>query len=266
MLRALILLSKGGTTVVKHANSRIAAITGKATQHFKVFMHQWLVSPQNRMAVVPSRGALRGAYYSMQESPVTFEKTLDHLKHATKYKQPSEWNARDHLLFGIVRDPTERFISMIGQAFGAHGSTRNGGVGEELKRDCLNSQTYSLDASRFTIQCVINKIKEHGYFFEIHFTPQAVEVAFSTQMTPNIPVALFPFENLKEVLTEIGCSPSTKVRDGGGRYRPSPVLQSMSVNDYTPDLVKQVCELYEVDVILLRMLGWTTSSCDPYLL
>jgi hypothetical protein len=194
-----------------------------------------------------------------------FETTLDHLKHATKYKQPSEWNARDHLLFGIVRDPTDRFISMIGQAFGAHGSTMNGGVAEELKRDCLNSRTYSLDASRFTIQCVINKIKEHGFFFEIHFTPQAVEVAFSTQMTPNIPVALFPFENLKEVLTEIGCSPSSKVRDGGGRYRPSPVLQSMSVNDYTPDLVRQICELYEVDVILLRMLGWKASSCDSYI-
>jgi len=258
------LFEKGGTTVVKHANSRIQSITGKATQHFKVFMFQWLVGQQNSMAV-RLRGAHSNAFPPMHESPAMFETTLDHLKHATKYKQPSEWNARDHLLFGIVRDPTERFISMIGQAFGAHGSARNGGVAEELKRDCLNSETYSLDASRFTIQCVISKIKEHGYFFEIHFTPQAVEVAFSTQMTPNIPVALFPFENLKEVLTEIGCSPDSKVRDGGGRYRPSPVLQSMSVNDYTPDLVRQICELYEVDVILLRMLGWTASSCDPYI-
>lgn len=249
---------------MKHANSRIQSITGKATQHFKVFMFQWIISQQERMPL-RLRGSQNGAFPPLQDSPSMFQQTLDHLKHATKYKQPSKWNARDHLLFGVVRDPTDRFISMIGQAFGAHGSAKNGGVAEELKRDCLNSQIYSLDASRFTIQCVINKIKERGYFFEIHFTPQAIEVAFSTQMTPNVPVALFPFEVLKEVLTEIGCSPSSKVRDGGGRYRPSPVLQSMSVNDYTPDLIRQICELYEVDVIMLRVLGWTASRCDPYI-
>jgi len=258
----------GGTTIVKHANSRISSITGRVMQHFKVYMFQWIANGMGN----PNNNNLRGdprappkGMMGQRDKTQMFQMTLDHLAHATKYKSNNNWTARDHLLFGVVRDPTDRFISMIGQAFGAQGSSRNGGAAEELKRDCLNSETYTLEASRFTIQCVIDKIKEKGYFMEIHFTPQAVEVAFSTQMINNLPVALFPFSELQVLLTEIGCDPDNRAKDGGGRFRPSPILQSMSVDDYSPDLIKQICELYEVDVIMLRTLGWGVPRCDPYI-
>ncbi|KAL7572008.1 hypothetical protein ACA910_001663 [Epithemia clementina (nom. ined.)] len=44
-------------------------------------------------------------------------------------------------------------------------------------------------------------------------------------------------------------------------YRPDPSLTSMSVQDYNSTLLRQVCELYVVDVLMLLSLGFSTR-CD----
>ena len=50
--------------------------------------------------------------------------TMASLKHATHYPS-SKFEPEDHVMFAVVRDPTERFISSIGQAMGGMGSKRN---------------------------------------------------------------------------------------------------------------------------------------------
>jgi hypothetical protein len=257
---------------VRHANSQMTMLTGKPTSQFRVFMWQWLVSPNvdiKGRPVAPQH--LRGFNGSNPEErtkmqKLMFDKAVNHLRTATTYQSPADqsWSPSDHELFAIVRDPLDRFISAIGQAMGALGSTKNGVAGE-MKAKCLNSEEYSLQASQFTLQCMVDMIKEKSFFFEIHFTPQAVETAFATQMLPDTPIALFHMDDLSEVLTEIGCDPNKKVRDGGKNYRPSKVLAGMTSNDYTPDLIKQVCQLYEVDVIMMRTLGHEISRCDEYI-
>jgi hypothetical protein len=158
----------------------------------------------------------------------------------------------------------ERFISSIGQAMGAQGSQRNI-VGEEFQSKCINGTVYSLQNSRDTLQCCIDYIQEKGYYFEVHMTPQAAEIAFATQMY-HIPVAIFKFEeSYSTVLTELGADPDIKHRDGDAAgYRPNPVLTGMTSADYTPELIQQICKLYRVDVIMHRSLGWDVPRCKEY--
>jgi len=257
------------TTIIWHTKL-IERLTGIPVKRFTVYRWKWV---DEKFISIDSSAYLNGSRFGTDlrvadSGKRDFDQTLDHLRHATRFKTPSDpqWKATDHQAFGIVRDPTERFVSMIGQAFGAWGSSKNGGVAQELQRDCISSHVYTLEASRFTLQCVVDKIKERGYFFEMHFTPQAIELAFSTQMIPGLPISVFPFQHLPAVLEEIGCDPNIKARDGAGdkKYRPFPVLSNMSVDDYTPELTRQICELYEVDVILMRSFGWHVPRCDPY--
>jgi hypothetical protein len=167
-------------------------------------------------------------------------------------------------MFAFIRDPLERFVSSIGQAMGAQGS-HNNIVGKELQSRCINGTVYSLQNSRYTLQCCIDYIQENGFYFEIHFTPQAVEIAFATQMY-HVPVAVFKFEeSYSTVLTEMGANHEIKHRDGDSKgYRPNPVLTGMTPVDYTPELIRQICKLYEVDVILHRSLGWDVPRCAGY--
>lgn len=281
----------GGTTVVRHANSQMKTLTGRSVSQFRVYMWQWMVG-MNFPGVRPADGGpiltparLRGGNNPQTRQrlqKLLFEKAVDHLKHATRFRPSSvaasnaagrtsdavatttAWRETDHELFAVVRDPLDRFVSAIGQAMGAMGSTKNG-VAAQLKADCINSERYTLEASRFTLQCIVDQIKQRGFFFEIHFTPQAVETAFATQMLPDTPVALFHMSDIQDVLAAIGCNPEKKVREGqGGKYRPAAVLQDMSVDDFTPELTQQVCELYRVDVIMMRTLGHEVPKCDPY--
>jgi len=188
-----------------------------------------------------------------------------HLGTAGKYKaHPEDWGPDDHVMFAFLRDPLDRFISSLGQAMGASGSERNH-VGREFQAKCIKGATYTLQNSRDTLQCCIDYVKEEGFYFEVHFTPQAVEVGFATQMY-HVPVAVFKFEDsYQTVLTEIGADPNMKRRGGDMRgYRPSPVLTNMTSADYTPELIRQICELYEVDVIMHRSLGWDVPRCNGY--
>lgn len=195
---------------------------------------------------------------------VDFDRAVRHIQSASKYKYPqSEWNENEHLFFGFIRNPLDRFISSIGQAMGARGSQSNK-VSGILKKQCVHGdgETYTLEKSQYLLQCCLNYVKEHGFEVEIHFNPQVLEFSFATQMYP-VPVAIFQYEqDYSNVMVEMGMDPSYRQRDGGS-VRPVPFLKDVTSADYTEDMRRQVCELYEVDVVMFRSLGWTTP-CDEY--
>jgi len=194
----------------------------------------------------------------------TYIPTYKHIQSSKKFKSlPEKWKENEHILFSFIRDPLDRFISSIGQAMGAQGSESD--ASDALQEECIKDEEYSLENSRSTIQCCIDYIMEYGYFEELHFTPQAIELAFATQMYP-IPVALFQYEtSYKDVISELGMDPNKKMRDGNkDGMRPLPVLSEMTSADYTKAMKRQVCELYKVDVAMFRSLGWNTSSCDEF--
>ena len=147
---------------------------------------------------------------------------------------------------------------------GAKGSQRNQVAGE-LKSKCLKGAEYTSENAQYCIQCSINFVKSRGFEVEVHFDPQALEFAFATQML-HVPVAIFDYEkSYNSVLTEIGIDPDKKEREGNDKkVQPVHLLRELSTSDYTEEMKQQVCELYEVDVIMHRSLGFS-SSCDAYI-
>lgn len=139
---------------------------------------------------------------------------------------------------------------------GASGSTNNQ-ISTTLKQTCLT------DDSRETLRCAIQYVKTHGFWIELHFTPQILDIAFST-MYLDVPVAIFPFGELTNILTYFGLSKLHARNGNNEKYRPSKVLTSMSVENYDEDMIREVCILYAMDVVMQRGLGYNVSYFDEY--
>lgn len=175
---------------------------------------------------------------------------------AVKYRR--DWETKDHTLFAVVRDPAERFISAIGQATGAKGSNKNG-VADQLVEECVK------DTGRETLRCFVNLIMKAGTWIEVHFTPMAFEISFAT-MYKDIPVAVFPFNELPTILYELNADPTIKTKDGNvDGYRVREVLTKMTIEDYDNETLRDLCQIYEVDVLFLQHIGHPTvcDSCLP---
>lgn len=180
--------------------------------------------------------------------------TGDFLDGTVKYRKT--WGKKEHTLFAVVRDPAERFISAIGQATGAFGSSNNG-VARQLKDECLK------ETGRKTLRCFVDLMMNNGTLLEVHFTPMAYEISFAT-MYKDIPVAIFPFDRVGTLMYELNQNPAEKKKDGKKKgYRKSEVLTKLSIDDYDEGTLRDLCKVYAVDVLLLSIVGYS-SNCDPY--
>lgn len=190
-----------------------------------------------------------------QEEMRTF--TLDSLAEATRYPD-EKFTIHQHTIFAAVRDPTERFISSIGQALGASGSGGNK-IGGVLLKECVKTTSHA------ALSCLAKYVRDHGFWIELHFTPQVVDIAFTT-MYQDVPVAIFPMKpHLTTVLTYFGRG-DVKARDGSQKnYRSDPILTNMTVADYDNETLEIVCHLYEIDVRMQRSLGMEVPRCDPFI-
>jgi len=169
----------------------------------------------------------------------------------------TEFGEYDHVIFAVVRDPIDRFISSIGQAMGASGS-QNNLIGKVLQKKCIKS------TSALTLTCMAKYVRDHGFWIELHFSPQVIDISFTT-IWQDIPIAVFPFEELKNIVEYFGL-PEVQGRHGAnGGYRPDAVLSNMTVDDYDDESLSIVCEIYKVDVIMQRSLGIEVPRCDPFI-
>lgn len=173
------------------------------------------------------------------------------LEGATKYKD--SWGQPDHTMFAVVRDPVERFISQIGQVTAFRYGGNN--FAEQLRGECMK------ETSAQTLSCFVSLVQTNSTWIDVHFTPQVIEIAFAT-MYKDIPVAIFPFTEVPSLLRELGGNPSEKIKDGHGKgYRSSDVFADMSVNDYDDVSLRGLCQIYEMDVLLMNHLGYR-SMCN----
>ena len=170
-------------------------------------------------------------------------------------RYPSTFGPHDHVMFAVIRDPAERFISSVGQAMGASGSNSNG-IAESFREECIKNTT------KETLRCCIDYVKNHTFWVELHFTPQSLEVSFAT-LYQDIPVAIFDFKDLPLILDDLGIDPTLKMRNGKKKgYRKNEILEKLSVNDYDDDMLRDLCEIYKVDLLMRRLAGITNSRCD----
>jgi hypothetical protein len=189
-----------------------------------------------------------------EDNPI-FTQTKEALAHAIKYPV-DEFGPEQHVMFAFVRDPLERFISSIGQATGASGSTSNK-ISGVLNEKCLK------ETSRETLTCISKYVRDNGFWIELHFTPQVIDISFTT-LYSDVPVALFPFQELKSILTYLGRG-DAHGRDGTkSTYRTDEVFTNMNVSDYDEESIEIVCKIYEMDVLMQRSMGLEVPRCDPY--
>jgi hypothetical protein len=90
-----------------------------------------------------------------------------------------------------------------------------------------------------------------------------LEISFAT-IYKDIPVAIFPFTEVPNLLIELGANPNDKKKDGHKKgQRKSQLLVDMSTDDYDADMLQKLCKIYEMDVMFMNHLGLTTT-CDKY--
>jgi hypothetical protein len=177
--------------------------------------------------------------------------------HVGKYRKADEWGQHDTTMFAVVRDPVDRFISAVGQATGAKGSSANG-IGKQLLDECLK------ETSKKTLNCFIDLVHSNSTWIEVHFTPMLLELSFAT-FYKDIPLAIFPFEEVPNLLMELGANPNSKRKDGKSpSHRKSEVLTKMSNDDYDDHMLKKLCDIYRMDALFMNLIGMTTK-CDPFI-
>jgi len=199
------------------------------------------------------------SYPPPSENSKIFDLAVKSVLHATKYPTKS-FETDEHVIFAVVRDPVERFISSIGQAMGGDGSQGNV-IGKKLQEKCIKPTSTSAE----TLKCTAKYVQKHSFWIELHFTPQALEISFTT-VWQDAPIAIFPFQKLPYILEYLGGAPEKRYRDGSDpKYRPHPVLTNMLVSDYDEESLRIVCEIYEMDVIMQRSLGLEVPKCDPFI-
>lgn len=237
----------GGTSLVT-AFSQVLSQGAKGKRHTvyipgqaKVRMSKMKKNPNMTLTPNPSR------IYGKK-----FNESSRFLDGAVKYKRPDEWGEKEHTLFAVVRDPADRFISAIGQATGAFGSTGNG-IGSQLIDECLR------ETSQDTLRCFIDLMHSNSTWIEVHFTPMVLEISFAT-IYKDMPVAVFPFTEVPNLMIELGANPNSKKKDGHKKgYRKSEVLTNMTVADYDDDMLLSLCEIYKMDAMFMKHIGMSTK-------
>ena len=169
-----------------------------------------------------------------------------------------------HAIFTVLRDPVSRFLSSTGEMM-----RHNKLLATSLsKEDCLKGSVTEL------FQCVLTRLKQMGPSFDPHFYPQVVEIMKMTWSQKNLSIALFPFDEIKRILLELGCDRNRNERPraassyfesimNGTKHEDwAATLSKMSVEDLNEDMKREICRVYEMDVQLMRYFGMHVPYCS----
>jgi hypothetical protein len=149
-------------------------------------------------------------------------------------------------VFCLVRDPVERFLSAVQQVMHYN---------DELRNSCLKT------TAKATIQCAIRDIASTQYRRDVHLLPMATHLRLFDQ--EDIKVSVFSMtEHLPYILRYFNQAPSKHIRDRSKvKYATSKILATMSVKDCNEQMRNDICELYAVDVAMMKSLGFETKYC-----
>ena len=177
--------------------------------------------------------------------------TSEFIEEAVTFQKDHQWNDSNHMIVAVVRDPVERFISAVGQISSEKFINKSS---KKLRNQCLK------DSASETLQCFVSLLRTNGFWIDLHFTPMVLEISFAT-MGKDVPVAIFPFEEVPNILASVGGNPKKKKKNGRKPGYRSDVLMNVTMNDFRADVLHELCMIYTMDVWFLRDLGHSTH-CD----
>ena len=198
-------------------------------------------------------------------------------------------------IFTVIRDPIQRFLSATQQVMHYNTDFRQKCL-KEYKATIPSSILSSLVSSkskeereaplrRQTIQCAIQDMKETTYRRDVHLLPIASHFRLLDNVTiPNskdhgavsrdVAVSVFYMKDVKDVLLHLVGDDDNKSRSNSSNaptvyhardrsnveYATSSILAKLSSTDCSEEMIQQICALYDVDVALMRWLGFEGES------
>ncbi|GKY91000.1 hypothetical protein MPSEU_000072800 [Mayamaea pseudoterrestris] len=146
------------------------------------------------------------------------------------------------VVFTIVRDPVDRFISAVQQVMHYH---------HDLRKACL------LPSATRTIECAMTYMETQAAN-DVHLVPMLSHL----RLLHGVKLRVFQLEHL-HVLSNYFTNRTIRVRDrSDSETATSLVLANMSASDCTQDMLQKICEMYAVDVAMMHSMGLSTKYCD----
>jgi len=203
---------------------------------------------------------------------------LEHIqgmKHLLQKQQQHNTKTNAHakknnaaVVFSVVRDPLERFVSAVQQVMHYH---------DDFRQACLKR------SAQATLQCAMDYVGKTQYLRDVHLIPMVMHFRlWDIDMKARPLIAVLHLQDMPILAeyfaravvatdtmttnTTIRSSSSNSIPHGRDRskveYATSPVLAQMSIDkDCTPDMVRQLCKLYAIDVAFMDSLGYQNAYC-----
>lgn len=186
--------------------------------------------------------------------------------HIQSLYHPSVRTTTAFPIFTIIRDPIERFLSAVQQVM--HYNL-------EFRSKCLKEPSSSTDealaaARQQLIQCAIDDLKETSYRRDVHLLPMAAHFRLfdrtADRMRKDVPVSVFHMNDFEDVLKVVAGKSRLKsttihARDRSNEgYATSPTLSTLSMTDCSDEMIRQICNLYHIDYIMIQWLDFAGNN------
>ncbi len=187
-------------------------------------------------------------------------------------------------IFTVVRDPIQRFLSATQQVMHYNTEFRDKCLFEEESTKSFlslisrqNKEEREASLRRKTIQCAIHDTQ---YRRDVHLVP----IASHFRLLDDVAVSVFYMDDIQDVLSHLlgngvdqssgssGSSSNTQqpakpvsihARDRSNvEYATSSILARLSTNDCDEEMIQQICTLYDVDVKLMKWLGFGGEAVE----
>ena len=159
------------------------------------------------------------------------------------------------LYFTTVRDPVSRFVSAIAQEMYVR---RNDPKAQSFRDKCL------LETPQKTIDCSIRHVQDRFQGLEElvqpHFIPMTT-ILYRRSYGFNVSVVLLPTDQVSRIVSQM-VAPSRlttfETIKNPLKAQGSQVLKNMTVADLTPRMMDNICDLYAMDVRMMKQAGFPT--------
>jgi hypothetical protein len=153
------------------------------------------------------------------------------------------------IIFTFTRSPVRRFLSGVSQIESMN-------LIYEVpiaNRHCYDQKNDRIER----IRCIVDDIQQNGVFYNIHLYPQMYLFdSWTNWGLSDLKIVVMDMEDMDQIFHSL--TGSVK------RERQSEGRKQISVHDLPPSLIQQICTLFQVDLIVLQMLGLDDGLCPTF--
>mmetsp|Transcript_18596 Transcript_18596/g.25801 ORF Transcript_18596/g.25801 Transcript_18596/m.25801 type:complete len:442 (+) Transcript_18596:139-1464(+) len=189
-------------------------------------------------------------------------------RQASDSQQPG--SPRRNIVFAVMRNPVQRFISAMGEVMSSRGTSRCVECKKYLEPCLSDVDGLTSTSAPDVLLCTLQSIKTNGFFNE-HLVPHAM---FLTRLLNgnDIEIAVFPLEHLDNIVSEFGVENAIKAnprtRKNVDADNPTGLVENFlsilkdSSSEVNAKIIREICSVYAVDVSIMKYLGFPVKYCD----